>query len=176
MARDNVAALATLPNIVSLSRLPMAAAFPFLGTEGRLIVIAAAATTDFLDGYFARRRGDVTKLGALLDPISDRCFVLIAVGTLWLEAVFTPLATFVIVSRDLSVIGAFAVTRMMGTMRNVAFVARPAGKVVTVLQLGALSLAYVAPELVIAGVLLVGVASAAAIIDYLRYIRRNRAS
>src|ERR1035437_8891418 len=65
--------LATLPNLISLSRLGLAAAFVVLkGTNARLLVIAAAGATDFLDGYLARRGGSASKWGALIDPIADR--------------------------------------------------------------------------------------------------------
>jgi CDP-diacylglycerol--glycerol-3-phosphate 3-phosphatidyltransferase len=37
-----------------------------------LLVFALAVATDYLDGYFARRRNQVTKLGILLDPIADK--------------------------------------------------------------------------------------------------------
>ena len=62
MPRDS---LATLPNLISLSRLGLAAAFVLLkGTNARLALIAAAGATDFLDGYLARRRGTTSKWGA----------------------------------------------------------------------------------------------------------------
>jgi phosphatidylglycerophosphate synthase len=175
MARDAVTALATLPNLVSLSRLPMAAAFPFVpGVEERVLLIAAAAATDILDGYLARIRGSTTKLGALIDPIADRCFVMIAVGVLWYESTLTPLATFILVSRDLAVIGAFVVTRFSPRMRRVPFMARPAGKVVTVLQLTTLATAYLAPGLIATFIALVAVASTVAIVDYSAALWRRR--
>ena len=70
MERDS---LATLPNLLSLSRLGFAAAFVLLkGRDERLLLIAAAGATDFLDGWIARRRGTATKWGALIDPVADR--------------------------------------------------------------------------------------------------------
>jgi CDP-diacylglycerol--glycerol-3-phosphate 3-phosphatidyltransferase/cardiolipin synthase len=173
----SVAGLATLPNVVSLSRLPMAAAFPFLdGVEERLLLIAAAAATDFLDGYLARVRGAATQIGALIDPVADRCFVLIAVGVLAIESVLTPLATSILVSRDLAVTAAFVVTRFSRRMRRVPFMARPAGKVVTALQLLTLATAYLAPGMVATGVALVAVGSTVAIVDYSAALWRRRAA
>jgi CDP-diacylglycerol--glycerol-3-phosphate 3-phosphatidyltransferase/cardiolipin synthase len=179
MARDaghgRVAGLATLPNVVSLSRLPMAAAFPFLtGVEERVLLIAAAAATDFLDGYLARIRGAATRLGALLDPVADRCFVLVAVGVLWYESALTPVATVILVARDLAVTGAFVVTRFSPRLRRVPFMARPAGKVVTALQLSTLAATYLAPGLVATCVALVAVASTVAIVDYSAALWKRR--
>jgi CDP-diacylglycerol--glycerol-3-phosphate 3-phosphatidyltransferase/cardiolipin synthase len=72
------------PNVLSLLRLPLAAAFPFVAgtTEGALLVLALAGVTDVLDGYLARRDGQVTATGAVLDPIADKAFALSVVGTL----------------------------------------------------------------------------------------------
>ena len=47
--------------------------FPFV-VWGILILLAAAAT-DWADGYFARRRGQETTLGILLDPIADKLLI-----------------------------------------------------------------------------------------------------
>ena len=44
------------------------------------VVIGAAAATDFLDGWVARRVRATSRWGALLDPIADRVFVLTVVG------------------------------------------------------------------------------------------------
>jgi len=41
----------------------------------RAFVICLAAVSDFLDGYFARKKNEITKLGTLLDPIADKLFV-----------------------------------------------------------------------------------------------------
>jgi CDP-diacylglycerol--glycerol-3-phosphate 3-phosphatidyltransferase/cardiolipin synthase len=167
MAFPSAAAFVTLPNIVSLSRIPMAAVFPFLGgTEERLLLIAAAAITDFLDGFLARRSGHTTRLGALIDPVADRCFVLIAVATLWFESNLTLTATLVLASRDIAVIPGFLGTRFVPRLRRFAFPARAAGKVVTTLQLATLAAVYLAPDLVTACVALVAIASAVAIADY----------
>jgi phosphatidylglycerophosphate synthase len=174
--RSERGSIASLPNLVSLSRLPMAAVFPFLSSvEARVGVIAVAAASDLLDGYLARSRKETSRLGALIDPIADRCFVMIAVGVLWLEATLTPLATFIMISRDLAVIGAFTVTRFSPRMRRVPFMARPAGKVVTVLQLAILAAAYLAPALVATGIAFVAVASVVAIVDYSIALRRRNA-
>ena len=46
---------------------------------GALVLFVAIALTDALDGYFARSRGEITRLGRVLDPIADKALLLTAV-------------------------------------------------------------------------------------------------
>jgi cardiolipin synthase len=75
-----------------------------------LIVFLAAAATDLLDGYVARRRGSQSRLGAFLDPLADKLLLIASFVTLtWLKAL--PFwITAVVISRDLLLaIGALAI-------------------------------------------------------------------
>ena len=76
-----------LPNQITLSRLALAIVFfvllsqysqqepsPWILDIGAVIFIVAAVT-DILDGYLARRRGEVTPLGRVLDPLVDKVLV-----------------------------------------------------------------------------------------------------
>ncbi len=74
--------LRALPNILTVCRLGMAAAFPFVAPLVRLPLALAAGISDALDGWIARRFGVQTKIGALLDGIADKAFVLAVLGTL----------------------------------------------------------------------------------------------
>jgi len=172
MPRDSIA---TLPNLVSMSRLGMAVVFPFLvGADERLLLIAAAGATDFLDGYLARSRGAATRIGALIDPFSDRCFILVAVFVLWMDGTLTLTYTLILAVRDLCVVGAWLATLGSARLKQFDFIARPAGKVVTVLQLAALAMAYLWPPWLVGFVIAVGAASAVAIADYTRVLVRGR--
>jgi cardiolipin synthase len=72
----------TPANVVSFARLPLALAFALVPEVGfRLAVLAAAAGTDLLDGALARRLG-TSRLGAWMDPVADKIFMLTAFGTL----------------------------------------------------------------------------------------------
>ncbi len=68
--------LTTAPNLLSLSRLPLAAAlFACIAYDAwplALGVFAVAAVTDALDGWLARRLGLVSAVGRALDPLTDK--------------------------------------------------------------------------------------------------------
>ena len=72
-----------LPNILTFLRILMVPIYVILflePTASRSIfaatVFGLAALTDLLDGYLARRRGQVTKVGRLLDPVADKFLVI----------------------------------------------------------------------------------------------------
>ncbi len=159
--------LATLPNLISLSRLGLAVAFVVIkGAEWRLLIIAAAGATDFLDGYFARRGGSSSKWGALIDPIADRFFVFTAVSALLFDDVIGTWQYAVLISRDFMTAVGFLTARAIPWLRNVRFKSRMSGKIVTVMQLATLALLFVAPQLVNVALVLVGIVSLVSIGDY----------
>lgn len=172
MERDT---LATLPNLISLSRLGLAAAFAFLkGSDERLLVLAAAGATDFLDGYVARTQGGVTRWGALVDSIADRFFIFIAVSALLFDGVIGTWQYAILISRDFMTAVGFLTARTMPRLRAVTFKARMPGKVVTVMQLGTLALIFVRPEWLTVSFAALAVASAYAIGDYTFALWRAR--
>ena len=75
-----------------------------------LVVFAAAALTDLLDGYVARHRGIQSRLGAFLDPMADKLLLISSFVTLtWLKALPFWIAA-VVISRDITlVVGALAI-------------------------------------------------------------------
>lgn len=159
--------LATLPNLISLSRLALAAAFVmFRGTGARLTVVAVAGATDFLDGYLARRRGTTSKWGALIDPIADRFFVFTAVCALLFDDVIGTWQYAILISRDFMTAVGFLTARAIPWLRGVRFKSRMSGKVVTVMQLATLAIVFVAPAYVNPALWLVGALSLVSIGDY----------
>jgi len=96
--------LLTAANALSAARL-LALPWIYLDlVDGRylrgLIVLAVFAATDWLDGYVARRFDQVTRLGQLLDPISDRALFLV-IGIAFVVSGILPLwAVLVLLVRD----------------------------------------------------------------------------
>lgn len=169
--------LGHLPNLLSCSRLLLAAGFVASETTGaRMGLIGAAAATDFLDGWLARRVKATSRWGALLDPIADRVFVLTAVGTFVFTGALSTSGYFILIMRDLATAVGFLVARSIRWLRPVQFKARALGKVVTGLQL--LTLAAVLSFPAAVPTLLAGVAvtSTLAIGDYTMALWRARAA
>ena len=101
-ARDD-ARVWTVPNAVSFLRLLGVPLFLWLvlGPEAdgwALALLAVSGVTDYLDGYLARRLGQTSRLGQVLDPVADRLYILAVVIGLalrdivpWWFAVVLPL-------------------------------------------------------------------------------------
>ncbi len=71
----------TVPNVISFVRLLGVPLFLYLllGPQqdvAAVVVLAVGGTTDWVDGYVARRLGQVSRLGELLDPFADRLYIL----------------------------------------------------------------------------------------------------
>ena len=169
------AAFRRLPNILSLSRLLLAVLFVPAGRGARVALICVAAATDFLDGWLARRTNATTRWGALLDPIADRSFVLLAVVTYVLNGGLSFAASLLFLARDLATALGFFVARAVPGLRGVEFKARFPGKVVTVLQLVTLLALVIGAQPLTPFIALVALASAFAIADYARAFLRAKA-
>lgn len=78
-----------------------------------LVVFLAAAMTDFLDGYLARRRAQVTTVGKLLDPIADKLLITSALVALVEMGVAPAWMVVIIIGREFAVTGlrSLAVTK-----------------------------------------------------------------
>jgi cardiolipin synthase (CMP-forming) len=108
----------TVPNVISLVRLVLVPVFAVLiavGNDGwALVVLAVSGASDWLDGVLARRLGQVSKLGQMLDPAADRLFILVTLlGLAWRDLVPWWLVA-VLVARDVVLLGLFAVVARHG--------------------------------------------------------------
>lgn len=101
----------TVPNALSAIRILLIPAFVLLivdqGTRlAGFLLLAAVVSTDWVDGYIARRTGQVTELGKLLDPLADRLAMAAALITFVATDLLPLWAALVILVRDAVVLGA----------------------------------------------------------------------
>ncbi|GAA1062307.1 CDP-alcohol phosphatidyltransferase family protein [Agromyces bracchium] len=94
----------TLPNLLSMLRLLLVPVFLVLVILGEyvpaLVVLVVASFSDLLDGFLARRLGQVTRLGQLLDPAADRLYIFAALIGLAANELVPWWIVVVIVARD----------------------------------------------------------------------------
>lgn len=104
-----------MANALTLARILLVIPFIFVfltnapwNMTAALVIFVIAAATDFLDGYIARRHGDVSSLGAVLDPLADKLIVAAALILLVKNGVIREagvLAVLIIILREILVSG-----------------------------------------------------------------------
>ena len=141
-----------LPNLLTLTRIllvPILVTVLFTKVEGKewwgLALFLLAALTDFLDGYFARRWGRVTRLGQVLDPAADKILIASAyISLIELNPAITPawmVAT--ILAREFAVGGLRSVAATEGRIVPAGW----SGKIKTTVQIVSVSLLIVYTQL-----------------------------
>ena len=129
-----------LPNILSTARIILAPIFAVMYLQDELLwrslsvaVFAAAAVTDFFDGYIARHYHAESEYGTFLDPLADK--VLAFAGFICLPLVlpsqFPWWAIGLIIARDIGV----TLLRMLANRKNKTMQTRYSAKVKTFIQL-----------------------------------------
>ena len=139
------------------------------------IVFAAAAFTDGLDGYIARRRGDVTDFGKLMDPLADKLLVVAALVSLVALDRLAAWVAMVIIARELAVTG----MRAVAVEQGVVIAASWLGKLKTALQIAAIIALIAVDPATLAVDLLVYAAVAITVlsgVDYFFGVRRRIAA
>jgi CDP-diacylglycerol--glycerol-3-phosphate 3-phosphatidyltransferase len=137
-----------LPNSLSVTRIflvPLLVVVLLTEFEGRLImgvpkelvgaaIFGIASFTDWLDGYLARRRKQVTPFGQVIDPLADKLLTSAALISLVQVELAPAWMVAVIIGRE------FAVTalRSLAYSRGVAMAASPLGKFKMVAQVVAI--------------------------------------
>jgi len=175
-----------LPNSLTIARIflvPLLVSVLLTKFEGRLVlgwpvelvagaIFGLASLTDWLDGYLARRRGQVTWLGQILDPLADKLLILATLVSLvqlelapaWMVAVIT--------GRELTVTG----LRSIASTRGIAMPASGLGKLKMVSQVVAILLLILGwervPALLVLGQAALWVVLATALWSAIDYYRR----
>lgn len=93
-----------VPNALTLSRLLVGIAFPFLPENWRLGFLLYAALTDLIDGWISRQMHSESTTGQILDPIADKTIVLVVVGTLLWEGTLPLWELALVAQRDIMVL------------------------------------------------------------------------
>jgi CDP-diacylglycerol--glycerol-3-phosphate 3-phosphatidyltransferase len=99
-------------------------------------IFIAAAVTDWLDGWLARRWNQTTSFGAFLDPVADKLMVTAALIVLTEKGLVHPFASLIIIGREITISALREWMAQIGQSKSVAV--NVLGKVKTVSQLVAI--------------------------------------
>ena len=139
-----------LPNTITLARIflvPLLVVVLLTRFEAQLIfgvpkevvgaaIFGLAAFTDWLDGYLARRRQQVTVLGQLMDPLADKLLITAAFISLVQMGIASAWMVAVILGRELGI----TVLRSIAHARGVTIPSSPLGKIKMAVEVGAILL------------------------------------
>lgn len=125
----------TLPNILSLLRIPLAFLFLQESVAVRAFALLAAMATDFFDGFLARRYNMCSRVGTTLDPMTDKFFVIFVLAIFHAEGQISFIQAGCMLCRDVAVILFGLYLIVSRTWDNYQFRAIWCGKITTALQL-----------------------------------------
>ncbi len=123
-----------LPTVLTLSRIVLIPVFIFtvyLHPIFGAFIFSIASITDFLDGYLARRSGDITKFGIILDPIADKFLVISALIVLVDMERLPAWIAITIIVREFLVTG----LRAVALSKDIIIPAEIGGKIKTTMQI-----------------------------------------
>ena len=121
-AESVTTAILTLPNVITMVRLALVPVYLWLvfarhSYPSAAVLLGILGATDWVDGQLARRLGQVSEFGKILDPVADRILVITAVVSVtWVGAVplWFALAT---ILREVLVSAAVLVLASLGAKR-----------------------------------------------------------
>ena len=141
--------LAQIPNALTIARfaaIPVFVALELPADGGKswaaAIVFVAAAVTDQLDGWLARRWHVESRFGTVADPLADRLMIDAAVILLWYHDRIPLWALVLILARDLILVGGYKLVVRDGSELSVNFI----GKVATWVLYASIALMLVTSE------------------------------
>ncbi|MET8911714.1 CDP-alcohol phosphatidyltransferase family protein [Micromonospora sp. NPDC004551] len=109
----------TVPNMISFVRLVGVPLFLYLflvvkADVAAIVVLAIGGTSDWVDGWIARRLQQVSRLGELLDPLADRLYILATLLAFTAREVVPWQFTAALLARELLLLGSLGVLRRYG--------------------------------------------------------------
>ena len=108
----------TIPNILSFLRLAAIPVFVWMIIVGHdltaVVILALSAVTDWFDGFLARKLKQTSKLGAQLDPLTDRLYILSTIFALLMRGIVPLWFVLVLFARDLLMVSLFPFLKKAG--------------------------------------------------------------
>ena len=139
------------------------------------LIFGVASLTDWLDGYLARRRGQITAFGQWMDPLADKLLVTAALVSLVYMELARAWMVFVILGREFAV----TVLRSIAHAKGHALPASPLGKVKLVAQVAAILILILGKGhmqgFFVVGQIALWIATIAAIVSGIDYYRKFNA-
>jgi cardiolipin synthase (CMP-forming) len=179
--------LVNIPNLITLSRIvliPLIIGLYYLPNEwlsdhgknlAASVVFVLAASTDWLDGYLARRLNQMSAFGEFLDPVADKLIVAGALVVLVYLQRVDMLVALIIIGREIAISALREWMAKVGQAKSVAvaFI----GKLKTVFQMIAIPLLLYHDEALFLdtqwlGTLFVNVAAVLTVVSMLYYLRK----
>ena len=130
------ARIAMIPMVVGVFYLPDAWLTPQAKNITACVLFSLAAITDAIDGWYARKYGQITRLGAFLDPVADKLMVCAALVVLIALGRVDEFVALVIIGREITVSALREWMAQIGASASVAVNAL--GKLKTIMQMVAI--------------------------------------
>jgi CDP-diacylglycerol--glycerol-3-phosphate 3-phosphatidyltransferase len=168
-----------LPNVLTIARFAAIPVFAWLYLSagdgpawGAGLFFAAAALTDQVDGYLARRWHVESRFGKVADPLADRLMIGTAVVLMWASGRLPPAAAVVILARDLLLVVGYKLLAPHGFELDVTFL----GKLATWIVYAGLGFVLVTDEGTTWPLVILWLGIVLALAAGVQYLQRARAT
>jgi CDP-diacylglycerol--glycerol-3-phosphate 3-phosphatidyltransferase len=168
-----------VPNALTIARFAAVPIFAWLYLRagdgpawGAGVFFAAAAATDQVDGYLARRWQVQSRFGTVADPLADRVMIGTAVVLLWATGRIPLVAAAVVLGRDLALVLGYKLLAPRGLELEVTFL----GKLATWILYAALCFVIVTAEGTTWPLVLLWIGVGLAVLAAIQYVARTRSA